>query len=1669
MSAEVVHNNVHAPRSHSAGTVFSRTDYAGGSMPYLTQQYALPINHASLRGDGSDGNLNSGQQTPRAENTLRRKTPNGTLNAGYDGSSVESNPQKHQLMPMSETNAQLYNQMPSQTKRTFMQHQQRQHSGMSNGMGSGMSSGWTTPTGQIWQGSQYPMPQNAFPVMDSMLNQAPVHAYNAQQYFGQTVPSVIQPSFQYVGPTASGLQGSGPYGPYWHDGTFVPYRPAALRDPRFYHQQSAIWPESLPSAQYTFQSSTWQPSPYPSPSAQWPPMAGALPLMGQAAGYNFGAPPAHTPVLGQFGDPTSTPGGQYYGPPSYPPPPAPQNNHDVYNYQVNNAVPSYNNVEAEFGPSSPNGTQRDKAFSWALQQYRDLLGFIQQTRRQQHHNRQVHGQQQVSHRPSFYPKPPKPSRSGSAVQVNKRRKETSALQREALHRSDSAPGRESGEALGLDEELGPEKTRSNSLRLANGLENQDNEFHRRASYDQYTRSDQWPSAAQHQADKFRTLRRSSGSTAISGLPQDDTPVSRAQSALSMLVRLCQETDWQWTDGMHLGGCIAYGLGNYQKALRWYTKVLDMDPKHLEATSNLAATLLALGQRQEAEQHWMKVVKAAPNHFEAVEHLIGMLCNEQRSRDAIRIIEYVERSLRQRKPSDLLKATDRQSECSSSTASRSPCVSEMSDRMAYDFDADGDAFNQDWPDTPGSTEPGYGSSGFAIPGCDNGRILALIHAKGNMLYSLSDNAGAARAFEDAVLIAAGRRFRNIQALVKHILSEISASVQQRLLGQQPPASLSTEPILLTPEYALATAKFCFNHLGELPGLQYLPGGPQSLARRAVVSTTSNSLLSLAKIYQDGMSNNSRAAGVTPLASGVRDILALYYLSLSLQPSPSTANNVGILLASVQQTVAPVRPHQKMDIPGVVPGSGIALALQYYNYGLQLDQNHAHLYTNLGSLLKDIGQLDAAIKMYERAVVCDGKFDIALANLANAVKDKGRINDAIVYYKRAVEVSPDFAEAVCGLANALNSVCAWNARGGIAEDNGKRDRWHVDPGGMLLDARQPGASSSGWMKRVLDIVGKQLAEGEAWGRGTLTPTILELLVQQLTILEGSVENLKERESNMRKTLTAWAGHRWEGARITRLIERATRRIGWHWYRDLYIKKKRRTSGSYDRPQLPASLTVPTAPTVLPFHTFTCPMSAKQVRLISQRNGLRISVSTLRSPWLSKQVCPPPKPPAPSLRVGYLSSDFNNHPLAHLMQSVFGMHDEKRVEAYCYATTASDNSVHRQQIENEAPQFRDVSTWTTEKLVNQIVQDGIHVLVNLNGYTRGARNEVFAARSAPIQMSFMGFAGTLGAEWCDYLLADETAIPPSTLRPWRRNVDLEDQLVDENNGSDEEWVYGENIIYCRDTFFCCDHKQSAPDAQDKHLSWEEEQKRRWQMRKELFPQVSDDTIIFGNFNQLYKIEPTTFRTWLRILARVPNSILWLLRFPDLGESHLLETARKWAGADVASRVIFTDVAPKALHISRARVCDLVLDTAECNGHTTAADVLWSGTPLLTLPRYSYKMCSRMAASILKGALPKSEESARAAEELVATGEDDYEEKAVALGKSFVSTPNSAGMSQGRVTELRKILYTARWSSALFDTKRWVRDLEDAYEEAWRRWVAGEGGDIWLGRLPQKHSDAA
>lgn len=1580
------------------------------------------------------------------EHTLRRKTPNGTLAAGYDGTpgdrAIQPPAAKHILV--SPLDSRQHPSSPSDPivdsytwqsmpvgQPASLQYQAFPPAFQSDGRSNTITNTSVDhlQPGGAGTGPSWVRSVNFQPGVDSVLHQSSPIPQSPYYYMqnGPSVPTVLPASLQScMGPTAP--VGTGPYGPYWPDGAYIPYRPAALRDSRFMPGSSHpldsnhshlfdLQPPFLNHTTFPVSNLSNPPLPWTQPTLsggthdnllqnKFPPRHSQHLSLGNAKDQHRNNLPFHARAASGVSAAVSRPNADA------------AKWHTSYNVPPSLSDPQSRVQTAEF---------KEKVLSWAHGVYVDLLASLHHARKNSISKSSSDGQSARNIKPAIFPKPPRQP--------------------------------------GLDFSSHPDILRHNSYPSSrfDVSPNGPSRLHNRhidRSFSGFMFNQRTPADSRHM-DTFQTIRKASGasfSQLMGSVPSESTTMASAASALEMLSHLSSESNWEWIDGMLLGGCLAYGLGDYQKATRWYTRIISRDPRHVEAISNLAATFLALDQRDEALQHWLRAVKLRPSYFEAVEHLINLLCTTHRGKEAVNIIKFVETSLRVPRNGEYFRSDEHSSETESDAESTGSY-----DRAAFDYDNDLDHALAVKVNLNEPISAGFASSGFLIPGSDNGRILALVHAKGNMLYALGDNAGAAAAFEEAILIASGRRNHGIKSLIKQIIDAFTAASHNGYDRFVHNGDETKDPILLFPEKAVQTAGLVFPPYGYPPGLQYVAEG---LARKAAISTTSNSLLSLAKIYQDGMSTASASAISKSATSGVRDILALYYLSLSLQPSPSTANNVGILLASIQHngpTKARPRPVSGKtpypEIPGVIPGSGTALALAYYSYGLSLDPKHAHLYTNLGSLWKDIGQLHAAIRMYELAVQYDGNFDIALANLANAVKDAGRINDAIVYYKRAVKVNPEFAEAVCGLANALNSVCNWTGRGGVLNGFGFTDQVHVDEEGFPRDADKLQVGF-GWMKRVVDIVDKQLKDGETWGHGTLTAVAIEQLCAQVS----SMVQYNVNTSKLSELLRSWAGHKWEGSRIVKLVERIIRAITWRWYQDLYVHGKEHPLTRYRRPQLPAGLTAPNAPTVLPFHTFTCPLSAKQIRHISQRNGLRISSATLRSLWLPGTVYPPPKPPHPYLKVGYVSSDFNNHPLAHLMQSVFGFHNPNRVKAYCYATTASDNSAHRQKIEREAPQFHDASGWSVDRLVQQIVRDGIHILVNLNGYTRGARNEVFAARPAPIQMSFMGFAGTLGAEWCDYILADEISIPRDTLSPGRRDYRIEDRPFEDDCTEEvENWMYDERIVYTRATFFCCDHRQSAPDSDSPNIGWDREQERRWKMRKDLFPNIPDDAIILGNFNQLYKIEPTTFRTWLRILSDIPNAILWLLRFPELGEHNLKECALKWANEEIASRIVFTDVAPKQAHIARAQVVDLFLDTPECNAHTTAADILWSGTPMLTYPRYKYKMCSRMASSILSSALPDTEAGRQAQKELIANSDEDYREKASRLCSDLryytdAESGGQSGQATGRLVELRRMLFTHRWQSRLFDTRRWVNDLENAYERVWSAWVKGEEGDMWL-----------
>lgn len=1223
-------------------------------------------------------------------------------------------------------------------------------------------------------------------------------------------------------------------------------------------------------------------------------------------------------------------------------------------------------------------------------------------------------------------------------------------------------------------------------------------------------------------------------------------------------------------------CAYYTAGDYSASLWYNTLILRLDGKYVEAMSNIGTTLRALGRWNEAESWWWRAIRIKPGYWDAYDNLLGVLCSQRQeqgakyspSQDPVEV-----------DPSCLphhdLDSVTPKVFVGHARFDQALALCELVERHVT-----------------GWTSPRIATCPATLPTAQIPRLQNLYYTKGNLKFVMPNhsNQAAALEYEHAVELALSpfpwmaRSLRDLvvatcvasiltfrvevpgcpdgplrlaRALNINLADPLHAQMLARgkydtllhegLLGAvhrvgDPLVHTLLEMgrghlpmVLLPPAAAVSLTGILFESThGYLPSLIQQARGDAAAVTASVQaanSALSTVIMTLSKLYQDAVS--SPAAGphaaltLGGVAPGTSLLLPMYYLALAVHPSASTCNNLGIILTSIPLSTAIYASGQAKVV------SGQSLAMQYYQHGLQLDPNHPHLYTNLGSLVKELGNLPEAIRMYTKAVECNPVFDVALANLGNAIKDQGRTQDSVVYYRRAVAANPNFPEALCGLVNALLAICSW-------ED--------VYDGPVLMD-------------RVSQLVNRQLDEGRVYGAGIFASDApMHIWIGRILATYGDYSPQAQSEwarklevlftpAAAAAAAAATGGSAAtpavaEGSLLLRIAERGARRAMRRWYLDCAQASHRQNAliapqaqlleaaHNYPRIPLPARMVSPTVPTVLPFHTFTYPLPARQIRLICHRNALRISHSTLSQAWMPTHVYPPPPMPVSRLKIGYISSDFNNHPLAHLMQSCFGLHDHARFEVFCYATTPPDGSPYRRKIEAESEHFLDVSGWSNEVFVQRIVSDGIHILCNLNGYTKGARNEIFAARPSPVQVEFMGFAGPLVSGWTDWIIADPIACPPEMTAPTRARAaavsnvpaafaspaDFDGDLDPE--GPRDDWVYSERFIYMPHSYFVTDHKQgfreperaSAPDAPfSPDVLWAEEERKRWVARRELFPLLPDDYVIFTCSCQLYKIDPTLFELWLRILQRVPKSIIWLLKFPAAGVDYLQATARRLAGDNVAARIVFTDVAPKEIHIQRGRIADLFLDTTECNAHTTAADVLWSGTPVLTWPKHTHKMCSRVAASVVT--------AAGAGKQLVTHSAQEYEDRAVHLAQSVqysytdahgravppahatmlpasvlafnptaqaaigpasgaaaaaaaavsgpacapwlhavhlasgARAPVSAVTRRGRgeLAELRKYLFLSRETSALFDTVGWMRALERGYDEAWRRWVAG------------------
>ena len=356
-----------------------------------------------------------------------------------------------------------------------------------------------------------------------------------------------------------------------------------------------------------------------------------------------------------------------------------------------------------------------------------------------------------------------------------------------------------------------------------------------------------------------------------------------------------------------------------------------------------------------------------------------------------------------------------------------------------------------------------------------------------------------------------------------------------------------------------------------------------------------------------------------------------------------------------------------------------------------------------------------------------------------------------------------------------------------------------------------------------------------------------------------------------------------------------------------------------------------------------------------------------------------PGERIRVGYLSADFCSHATTILLAEVLEKADRSRFELVGYCFSQDDQSAMRARVKAAFDRFVEIRSMSDEEAAKLIHEDGIDVLVDLKGYTQNGRSAILAYKPAPIQVNYLGYPGSMGCDFIDYIVGDPVVTP------------MEHQAD-----------YSERIVQLPHCYQPNDRQREIAETSQTRADHG----------------LPEDAFVFCSFNNNYKITPGMFGVWMRLLDRVPGSVLWTLIKNPVCRDNLRREAEA-RGIDPA-RIVFADPLPNAEHLARHRFADLFLDTAPCNAHTTASDALWAGLPVLTSLGETF--AGRVAASLL---------AAMGLEELVAKDARDYEGIALALASD-----------KGRLDAVRRRIAAVRDTSPLFDSTRYAKNLERAYE---------------------------
>ena len=620
-----------------------------------------------------------------------------------------------------------------------------------------------------------------------------------------------------------------------------------------------------------------------------------------------------------------------------------------------------------------------------------------------------------------------------------------------------------------------------------------------------------------------------------------------------------------------------------------------------------------------------------------------------------------------------------------------------------------------------------------------------------------------------------------------------------------------------------------------------------------------------------------------------------------------------------------------------------AIDAYREALRIKPESVEAINNLATNLKESGRIHEALGYFEQALAIKPQAAELYNNMGNALTDVGRLDEALACFRKAIALKPDYAIAYNNLGSALKlQLCFKQALDSYSHAL-QADPDYAEAYNNLGET----LADSGHPDEALVFFNKAIALKPGFGLAAGNLRYALTRICQWDRL-AELDHVLDRDSNAAIS---------EGRRPSE---------------DPFLNLVRHDDPAWNY-KVAAAWSDAIVKRVAPFTSGFD---------FASRNGNQGKVI-----------------------VGYLADNFHDHPTTHLITRLLALHDRNRFEVYCFSSGLDDGSDHRQHVVRNCDRFVDIRHLDHAAAAKCIHDARVDILVDLMGHTKGSRLEISAQRPAPIQVRYLGMAGTTGAVFFDYLIADAVVIPESHF-PY----------------------YSENIVHMPNCYQVNDEKQVSASQQLQRTD----------------VGLPEQGFVFCSFNQPYKIDAAVYGAWIRILQSVPGSVLWLQGSNAAAEENLRQVAQRLHIDE--DRIVFAERVSKPQHLRRLELADLALDTRMVSGAATTSDALWAGVPVLALKGNHF--ASRMSASILGAVgLPQ----------LVARSLAEYENMAIDLA-----------MHADNLNDLRRQLFRNQKTMPLFDTALFTRHLESAYLQMWRRFLDGQHPRPFRVNRETRHEDA-